>query len=63
MKLRVGAAISAAATLFALWTLWGAGFAATGWSCVLLASGVPVFLLVRRAARLSAPVPFHAVVP
>ena len=63
LKLRVGGAISAAATLFALWTLWGAGFEATGWSLVLLASGVPVFLAVRRAAHLRAPAPIQAAIP
>ncbi len=36
--------------LFALWTLWGAGAEATGWGAVLLATGIPVYLLMRRAS-------------
>jgi APA family basic amino acid/polyamine antiporter len=35
-------------TLFALWTLWGAGAEAVGWGAALLASGIPVFLLMTR---------------
>ncbi|MDQ3139235.1 MAG: amino acid permease, partial [Pseudomonadota bacterium] len=37
--------------LYSVWTLYGAGAEATGWGAVLLASGVPVYLLMRRAAR------------
>jgi APA family basic amino acid/polyamine antiporter len=35
-------------TLFALWTFYGAGLEATGWGLALLASGLPVYLLMRR---------------
>jgi APA family basic amino acid/polyamine antiporter len=35
-------------TLYALWTLYGAGAEATGWGAVLLATGIPVYLVMRR---------------
>jgi APA family basic amino acid/polyamine antiporter len=34
-------------TVYALWTFYGAGGEATGWGAVLLASGIPVYFLVR----------------
>jgi APA family basic amino acid/polyamine antiporter len=40
-------ATPALGTLFALWTLWGAGKEAVGWGAALLASGIPVFLVMR----------------
>lgn len=33
--------------VYALWTLYGAGAEATGWGAVLLATGVPVYLIMR----------------
>ena len=33
-------------TLYALWTMYGAGLEATGWGAVLLATGVPVYLVM-----------------
>jgi APA family basic amino acid/polyamine antiporter len=50
-KLRVGGAVGVAATAFTLWTFWGAGIDATGWSSLLLLAGVPVFLLAKRGLR------------
>ena len=50
LRLRAGGAAGIVATGFALWTLWGAGLDATGWSSLLLLAGVPVFWLVRRSA-------------
>ncbi|HUP67654.1 MAG TPA: amino acid permease [Sphingomicrobium sp.] len=38
--------ITIVGTLYALWTLYGAGLEATGWGAVLLATGVPVYLLM-----------------
>ena len=35
-------------TGFALWTFYGAGLEATLWGAALLASGLPVYLLMRR---------------
>lgn len=37
-----------AGLLFSAWTLWGAGLEATGWGLVLLASAVPVYLMMNR---------------
>jgi APA family basic amino acid/polyamine antiporter len=48
-----GVLLALAATLggvYSLWTLWGAGAEAVGWGAALLASGVPVYLLMRRGA-------------
>lgn len=33
---------------YALWTLWGAGIEASGWSLVLMAAGIPLYLWARR---------------
>lgn len=46
---RGGAAAAAALIggVYALWTLWGAGAEATGWGAVLLATGIPVYFLMR----------------
>ena len=42
--------VTVLASLFALWTLWGAGAEATGWGAVLLATGIPVYFVMRRAS-------------
>lgn len=39
---------------YALWTLWGAGTEATGWSLVLAVAGVPLYLWTRRSRARSA---------
>ena len=54
---RTGILLAAAAvgTLYSLWTLYGAGFEATGWGAVLLASGIPVYLAMRLRRRGSSP--------
>jgi basic amino acid/polyamine antiporter, APA family len=39
--------------IYSIWTLYGAGKEATGWGAVLLATGIPVYLLMRRASRSS----------
>ena len=36
--------------IYGLWTLYGAGAEATGWGAVLLATGIPVYWLMRSAA-------------
>jgi APA family basic amino acid/polyamine antiporter len=46
--------VAAAATVYGVWTLYGAGFEASGWGAVLLAAGIPVYLLMKRN-RLNAP--------
>ena len=40
---------------YALWTLWGAGREATLWGGALLASGFPLWLLMRRFSPADAP--------
>ena len=39
--------------VYSVWTLYGAGREATGWGAVLLATGIPVYLLMRLADRSS----------
>lgn len=39
--------------LYSIWTFAGAGTVATGWGVVLLATGVPVYMLMRRSPRSS----------
>lgn len=46
-------AVAPIAAAFTLWTLWGTGIDAILWGAVLLAAGLPIFLWVRRAARLT----------
>lgn len=41
--------VASLAALYAVWTLYGAGYEATGWGAVLLATGIPVYLIMRRA--------------
>ena len=40
--------------VYSLWTFYGAGLEATGWGAVLLASGLPVYVLMRRSSRAAA---------
>jgi APA family basic amino acid/polyamine antiporter len=50
-----GGAITAAAVLavtYALWTFYGAGGEATAWGAALLATGIPVYFLMRRASTI-----------
>jgi APA family basic amino acid/polyamine antiporter len=37
--------------IYSLWTFYGAGVEATGWGAALLASGIPVYWLMRRSSR------------
>lgn len=48
--------IAAAAAVYALWTIYGAGAEAVGWGVVLLLAGLPVYLFARRGA-VTAPAP------
>lgn len=43
-----------AGLLFSFWSYWGAGRDATLWGAALLATGIPVWLTVRRSRKLSA---------
>jgi APA family basic amino acid/polyamine antiporter len=38
------------ATIYSLWTFYGAGLATIGWTLVLIAAGLPVYLISRLAA-------------
>ena len=36
--------------IYSLWTFYGAGLEATGWGAVLLATGIPIYFLMRSRA-------------
>ncbi|MCA0356577.1 MAG: amino acid permease [Proteobacteria bacterium] len=44
-------AVAAVAAVYSAWTFYGAGWSVTFWGLVLLAAGVPIYWLMRRAAR------------
>jgi basic amino acid/polyamine antiporter, APA family len=50
LKLRVAMPVAVVGAAYAIWTLWGAGLAASGLSFVLMASGLPLYWWVRRGA-------------
>jgi len=47
------AVVAAVAALYAVWTLYGAGYEATGWGAVLLAIGMALYAVMRLIARSS----------
>lgn len=47
------APIAAAGILFSLWAFYGAGIEASLWSLAMTATGIPLYLLMRRASRSS----------
>ncbi|MCP5396977.1 MAG: amino acid permease [Sphingomonadaceae bacterium] len=50
-KMKVGRIFALVGALYALWTLWGAGIEASGWSLVLMAAGLPLWWWARREQR------------
>ena len=42
--------VTVSGMIFALWTFYGAGVEATAWGAVLLATGIPVYLIMRSRA-------------
>jgi APA family basic amino acid/polyamine antiporter len=60
-----GLLISAAVlgTIFAIWAFYGAGREATGWGAVLVATGIPVYFLMRWRAGSSLPAAASPAVP
>jgi APA family basic amino acid/polyamine antiporter len=48
---------AAVGLLFSIWTYWGAGLQATLWGAALIASGIPIWIVVRRTRRDVRPVP------
>ena len=51
------AGVAAAGALYSVWTLYGAGGEAVGWGAALLATGIPVYLVMRRSSRVAAAAP------
>ncbi len=56
-RLRVARPFAAIGALYAVWTLWGAGVEASGWSFALMAVGLPLWWWARRGAALPATAP------
>jgi APA family basic amino acid/polyamine antiporter len=50
LRLRVARVPAALGMLYAVWTLWGAGWQASALSLVLMAGGLPVWWWTRRSA-------------
>lgn len=49
--------------VYSVWTLYGAGTEATGWGAVLLATGIPVYLIMRKLRSSPAPAGDPAALP
>ena len=49
-------AVTVVGVIYGFWTLTGAGFEATGWGAVLIATGIPVYLIMRSRGGSSRPV-------
>lgn len=50
-KMKVARSFALVGAGYALWTLWGAGIEASGWSLVLMAAGIPLYLWARRGGQ------------
>jgi APA family basic amino acid/polyamine antiporter len=50
LKLRIGSLFAALGLAFAAFAFWGAGRQATLWGVALLAAGLPIHWLMRRAS-------------
>lgn len=50
-KMKVARGFALVGAAYALWTLWGAGVEASGWSLVLMGAGVPLYLWARRGGQ------------
>jgi APA family basic amino acid/polyamine antiporter len=61
-----GAVLAGAAvigTVYAIWTFYGAGAEATGWGAALLATGIPVYFIMRSRGGSSRPAAASPAVP
>lgn len=50
LKRRIAMPFAVAGILFGIWSLWGAGLEASGWSVVLMFAGLPLYWWARRKA-------------
>jgi len=50
-RLRIARHFALVGALYALWTLWGAGIEASGWSLVLMLAGLPLYWWAKRESR------------
>jgi APA family basic amino acid/polyamine antiporter len=47
-RLRIARVVALPGAVYAVWTLWGAGWEASGWSLVLMLAGLPLYWWARR---------------
>ncbi len=47
-RLRIARMVALPGAVYAVWTLWGAGWEASGWSLVLMLAGLPLYWWARR---------------
>jgi len=50
-RMKVVRLFAAVGAIYSVWTLWGAGIEASGWSLVLMMAGLPIYWLARREAK------------
>jgi len=53
-KLKVSRVFAAAGAVYSVWTLWGAGIEASGWSLVLMLAGLPLYWWAKRERAVAA---------
>ena len=51
-KMRVVRVFALIGAAYALWTLWGAGIEASGWSLVLMGAGLPLYWMAKRESSI-----------
>jgi APA family basic amino acid/polyamine antiporter len=50
-RMKIVRLFAAVGAIYSVWTLWGAGIEASGWSLVLMMAGLPIYWLARREAK------------
>ena len=55
-RMRIARGFAVIGAVYALWTLWGAGLEASGWSLALMVTGLPFYFVAKhpRAASQTA---------
>lgn len=53
LRLRIARPAAALGAVYSVWTLWGAGIEASGWSLVLMLAGLPIYWWARLDNRLA----------
>jgi APA family basic amino acid/polyamine antiporter len=50
-RLKIARSFAAVGAVYAIWTLWGAGIEASGWSLVLMLTGLPLYWWAKRSGK------------